>query len=103
MRRDTGGVTALRAVVERLGLSDDEALAIFEIDALAAIAGEVGHRPEVEILDALTAEASAALGQPVLARWLRAGTAAQRPLDLLLAGEFTAFEEALAARVALSA
>ena len=93
----------LGAVVERLGLIEDEALAIFELDALAAIAGAVTHRPEVEILDALTAEAALALGQPVLARWLRAGTPPQRPLDLLLRGDFTGFEEALAARVALSA
>ena len=108
MSRDTGGrspagATSLGAVVERLALSDDEALAIFELDALAAIAGEVSHRPEVEILDALTAEAAARLGQPVLARWLRAGTPPARPLDLLLGGRFAAFEEALAQRVALSA
>ena len=45
----------LGGLVARLELSDEEALAIFELDALGAIAGEVGHRPEVEILDVLTA------------------------------------------------
>ena len=90
-------------LVERLALSDEEALAIFELDALSAIAGEVGHRPEVEILDALTAEAAERLGGSVLARWLRAGPPAARPLDLLLTGDFAAFEDALGRRVAEAA
>ena len=94
--------TSLGALVERLALSDDEALAIFEIDALAAISGEVSHRPEIGILDALTAEAAERLGQAVLARWMRAGTPPGRPLDLLLDARFAAFEEALAQRLALS-
>jgi hypothetical protein len=35
----------LAALIARLGLSDDEALAIFELDALAVISREHGHRP----------------------------------------------------------
>ena len=89
--------------MERLALTDEETLAIFELDALAAIAGEVEHRPEVEILDALTAEAAEALGEGALPRWLRAGAPGSRPLDLLLAGDFAAFEDALARRVAAAA
>ena len=84
----------------RLGLSDEETLAVFDLDALSAIAGDSGHRPEVEILDAITEEAAELLGQPVLARWLRAGPPRGRPLDLLLAGDFAGFEDALAGRVA---
>jgi hypothetical protein len=90
----------LSDVVERLALSDEETLAIFELDALAAIAGEVGHRPEVEILDVLTAEAAERLGLDGLARWLRAGPPGAQPLDLLLSGNFGAFEDALGARLA---
>jgi hypothetical protein len=89
----------LSGLVERLELSDEEALAIFELDALSAISGEVAHRPEVEILAALTAEAAELLGGSVLARWLRAGPPGGRPLDLLLAGDFGSFEDALARRV----
>ena len=89
----------LRQLAGRLELSDEETLAIFELDALGAIADEVGHRPEVEILGALTAEAEERLGPGALARWLRAGRAPGRPLDLLLAGEFGAFEDALCSRV----
>jgi len=90
---------ALNRLVERLALSDEEALAIFELDALGAIAGEFSHRPEVEILEALTTEASELLGPDALARWLRAGRPRSRPLDLLLGGDFPAFEDALARRV----
>jgi len=89
----------LSGLVARLGLSDEEALAIFELDALGAIAGEVGHRPEIEILDVLTAEAEELLGDGALARWVRAGRPPARPIDRLLAGEFGAFEDALARRV----
>jgi len=82
-------------------LSDEETLAMFDLDALAAISGESRHRPEVEILDTITQEAAERLGQSVLARWLRVGRERGRPLDLLLAGDFAGFEDALAARVGL--
>ena len=89
----------LSGLVARLGLSDEEALAIFELDALGAIAGDVGHRPEVEILDVLSAEAGELLGDEALARWVRAGPAGSSPIDLLLAGDFGAFEDALGRRL----
>jgi hypothetical protein len=89
----------LSGLVARLGLSDDEVLAIFELDALGAIAGDVAHRPEIVILDVLTADADERLGEGGLARWLRAGRPPARPIDLLLAGRFGAFEDALARRV----
>jgi hypothetical protein len=92
---------SLGGLVDCLGLSDEEALAIFELGALEAIAGDVAHRPEVEILDELTREAAEACGgAALLARWVRAGTAGARPIDLLLRGDFAAFEDVLAARVA---
>jgi hypothetical protein len=92
---------SLSGLVDRLGLSDEEALLIFDLDALGAIAGDVSHRPEVEILDELTRDAAEACGgAAMLARWLRAGTDGGRPIDLLLRGDFVSFEDALAARVA---
>lgn len=91
----------LSDLLVRLDLSDDEALAIFGITPLEAIAGAVEHRPEVAILDALTAEAAHALGgAQALARWVRAGSPGARPLDLLERGDFGGFEDALARRVA---
>jgi hypothetical protein len=91
----------LGQLVQRLELSDDEALTIFQLDPLSAISGEIDHRPEVSILDTMTREAAERLTQPVLAKWLRVGAAPSRPLDLLLDGRFTAFEDALSERVAL--
>ena len=98
-----GAGRALGELAGRLRLSDEETLAIFSLDALGAISGEVGHRPEVEILDALTTEAAERIGQAPLARWLRAGPAGTRPLDLLLGGDFGGFEDALALRLAEAA
>ena len=37
----------LSDLVQRLALSDEEALAIFSLAPLEAIGGDVGHRPEV--------------------------------------------------------
>ena len=97
----SGAPESLSVVAARLELTDDEALAAFGLHALEAIAGDVAHRPEIAILDSLTAEAAEAFGQDALARWLRAGPPGARPLDLLLAGRFVDFEDALARRVAL--
>lgn len=92
---------SLSALVARLELTDEEALAIFGLHALEAIAGDVDHRPEIAILDNLTTEAAEAFGQEALARWLHAGPPGARPLDLLLGGRFGDFEDALVQRVAL--
>jgi hypothetical protein len=89
----------LSGLVARLALSDEEALVIFGLDALGAIAGEVAHRPEVEILDVLTAEAAELLTDGALASWVRSGRPPARPIDMLLAGDFGVFEDALARRV----
>jgi len=89
----------LSGLVARLALTDEEALAIFGLDALAAIAGEFGHRPEIDILDVLTAEAAELLTEGVLARWVRSGRPPARPIDMLAAGDFGVFEDALARRV----
>ena len=89
----------LAQLARRLQLSDEETLAIFSLEALDAIAGEVAHRPELEILDAMTAEAEELLGTGALARWMRAGQPPSRPLDMLLEGDFATFEDALERRV----
>ena len=39
------------------------------------------------------------LPEVVVARWVRAGRAGASPLDLLLAGDFGAFEDALGRRL----
>jgi hypothetical protein len=55
------------------------------------ISGELDHKPELPILLALTAEPDPA----ILRRWLRTPGPRGRPLDLLVARDFAAFEDAL--------
>ena len=83
-------------LLERLGLSDDELCAVLHADPVAVITGELDHRPELPILLVLTAEASERVGDEVLRRWLRVRGPRGRPLDLLLARDFGAFEDAIA-------
>ena len=81
---------------ELLGLSDEELLAALDEDPLTVLTGELEHKPELPILLDLLAEAEERAGAPVLRRWVRASGPAGRPLDLLLARDFGAFEHALA-------
>jgi hypothetical protein len=83
--------TAAAVLAERFGLSDDELLAVLDADPLSVVGGALDHRPEVPILLALTEELDPAL----LRRWLRATGPKGRPLDLLLARDFAAFEDAV--------
>jgi len=83
----SGAVT----LMERLGLSDDELCTVLDADPLSVITDELDHRPEVPILLALTSDVDASL----LRRWLRTGPPGRRPVDLLLARDFAAFEDAV--------
>jgi hypothetical protein len=87
---------AFAALAATLALSDEEALRIFDLDALSAISGDLAHRPELAILESLTSEAEERVGEAVLRRWLRTSGPRGRPLDMLLEREFAAFEDALA-------
>ena len=87
--------TAAALLQDRLGLDDDELLAVLDADPLAVLAGELDHRPELPILLALTAEAAERVGPVVLRRWVRTSGPAGRPLDHLLARDFAAFEDDL--------
>jgi hypothetical protein len=83
------------ALQRRLGLTDDELLAVLDEDALTVITDDLDHRPEVPLLLQLTAGPSERLGEERFVRWVRANGAKGRPLDHLLARDFTAFEDAL--------
>jgi len=84
------------ALMQRLGLSDDELCTILDVDPLSVITGELDHRPELGILLTLTAEAQEAVGEKTLHRWLRTAGPGGVPLDHLLHRDFGAFEDALA-------
>lgn len=81
---------------ELLGLTDEELLAVLDADPLSVIGGGLEHKPELPILLDLLGEAEERAGAPVLRRWVRATGPGGRPLDLLLARDFAAFEDALA-------
>jgi hypothetical protein len=68
---------------------------VLDADPLSVVGGELDHRPELPILLDLLAEAEERAGAAVLRRWVRAQGPAGRPLDLLLARDFAAFEDAL--------
>jgi hypothetical protein len=69
---------------------------VLDEDPLTPLTGELEHKPELPILHDLLAEAEERAGAPVLRRWVRAQGPSGRPLDLLLARDFGAFEDALA-------
>jgi hypothetical protein len=67
---------------------------VLDADPLAVITGELEHKPELPILLELLADTEA--DPSVLRRWVRSSGPAGRPIDLLLARDFAAFEDALA-------
>ena len=70
---------------------------MLDADPLAIVSGELDHKPELPILIALLGDAEQQAGAAVLRRWVRRRGPGGRPLDLLLARDFRAFEDALAA------
>ena len=78
-----------------LGLSEDELCQTLAVDPLTLLSGQLDHVRELPILLELVGEAEERVGGPVLARWVRAGGPSGRPIDLLLARNFSAFEDAL--------
>ena len=87
--------TAAALLQDRLGLSDDELLAVLDADPLSVLGGELDHKPQLPILLTLTEEAAERAGPEVLKRWVRVAGRHGRPIDLLLAQDFGAFEDAL--------
>jgi len=61
------------------------------------LSGELDHRPELGILLDLLEEPGRTGGAALLRRWVRASGPRGRPLDQLLARDFIAFEESVAA------
>jgi hypothetical protein len=83
------------ALQRRLGLTDEELLAVLDEDALTVITDDLDHRPEVPLLLQLTAGPAERMGEERFTRWIRANGPKGRPLDHLLARDFGAFENAL--------
>lgn len=82
--------------MDLLGLSEQELCEILAVDPLTLLSGQLDHRPELEILLDLLADARERAAPAVLRRWVRAGRAANRPVEQLRRRDFAAFEESLA-------
>jgi hypothetical protein len=82
-------------LMERLGLSDDELCVVLAVDPLALLSNDLHHRPELQILLDLTAEAGERVGDGLLRRWLRRRGPGGVPAEHLLARDFGAFEDDL--------
>jgi hypothetical protein len=83
-------------LMDLLGLSEDELCRILDADPLTLLSGQLEHRPELPILLELLDEPAASAGPAVLRRWVRSVGPSGRPVDVLLARDFSAFEDALA-------
>ncbi len=88
--------TAAAVLMQRLGLSDDELLQVLGADPLSVVGGSLDDKPQLPILLALTAEIAERVQGDALKRWLRTAGPAGRPIDHLLAQDFSAFEDSLA-------
>ena len=82
-------------LMQRLGLSDEELCATLDSNPIEVISGSLDHRPELPILLSLTQAAEEAVGEGILARWVRTSGPAGRPIDHLVTRDFVAFEAAL--------
>ncbi|MCW3008954.1 MAG: hypothetical protein JWP17_3580 [Solirubrobacterales bacterium] len=79
------------ALMERLGLAEDELCRVLGSDPLSILSGQADHDPRLRILLDLTAEAEVKVGPEALRLWTRR----QPQLGFLLDGDFAAFEDAL--------
>lgn len=68
---------------------------MLDADPLELIGGDLDHKPQLPILLALTEEAAERAGEGVLRRWVRVAGRHGRPIDLLTAQDYAAFEDAL--------
>jgi hypothetical protein len=81
--------------MDLLGLSEEELCVVLEADPLTLLSGQLDHRPELDILLALLAEAEERAGKAVLRGWVRSTGPTGRPLDHLRARDFKSFEKDL--------
>jgi hypothetical protein len=81
--------------MDLLGLSEDELCQVLDADPLTLLSGQLEQVGQLRILLDLLAEAEARAGAATLRRWVRASGAHGRPIEALLARDFSRFEDAL--------
>jgi hypothetical protein len=92
--RESGSGRAA-ALMELLGLNEEELCQVLAVDPLSLLSGQVEHCAQLPILLDLTREAAEKTGPSVLRRWVRATGPHGRPIDALMARDFACFEDAL--------
>jgi hypothetical protein len=83
--------------MDLLGLSDDELCTVLDSDALTLMSGQLEYSGELRILLDLLGDARERVSPEALRSWVRTagGSDGRRPIELLLARDFAAFEDAL--------
>jgi hypothetical protein len=87
--------TRAATLMDLLGLSEDELCIVLDADALTLMSGQIEYATELRILLDLLEDPTETRGPEVLRRWVRATGPDGRPIDMLLARDFTAFEDAI--------
>lgn len=85
---------AAQTLAQRFELSDDELLEILDVSAIELLSGQLEYVAQLPLLLALTEELTM-LPPGVLPRWVRSKGPYGRPIDLLVANDFPAFERAV--------
>ena len=83
------------ALMDLLGLTEEELCQVLDVDPLSLLSGQVEHSTQLPILSEMCREAAERTGPGLLRRWVRAAGPHGRPIDALLAREFPRFEDAL--------
>ena len=89
------GSSRAAALMELLGLSEDEICLVLGVDPLSLLSGQVEHCAQLPILLDLCRETAEHTGPTVLRRWVRASGPHGRPIDALTERDFPRFEDAL--------
>jgi hypothetical protein len=91
----TAGSARAAALMDMLGLSEEELCQTLDVDPLSLLSGQIEHCAALPILFEMCREAGERLGPATLSRWVRAAGPYGRPIDALLARDFARFENAL--------
>lgn len=89
------GSARAAALMELLGLSEDELCQVLGVDPLSLLSGQVEHCAQLPILLDLAQDTAEQTGPAVLKRWVRANGKHGRPVDALTERDFARFEDAL--------
>jgi hypothetical protein len=91
----TAGSARAAALMDMLGLSEEELCQTLDVDPLSLLSGQIEHCAALPILFEMCREAGERVGPATLSRWVRAAGPYGRPIDALLARDFARFEDAL--------